>query len=134
MPAFFPIPRHFWNGLFGISNKSCFDFSFIPLIVAKRFHFSVPSVLGRGKSQQGPNPYSCLRHDYGFVFSQKLTHKHQGVSWCFIMVQNPWLTFPQFCAFPTNCLLQSVRSLMIVFLIDRTVLLQEFMNCSGRKQ
>ena len=28
-----------------------------------------------------------LRHDYGFVFVQKLTYKHQSVSWCVIMVQ-----------------------------------------------
>ena len=35
------------------------------------------SVLGRGKSQREPSPVNMfrLRHDYGFVFGQKLTHK-----------------------------------------------------------
>ena len=45
-----------------------------------------------------------LRHDYGLVFDQKLTHKHRCVSWCFVMVQNPGLVF---CAFLTNCFAQS---------------------------
>ena len=43
-----------------------------------------------------------LRPDYGFVFAQKLTYKHRSVSWCIIMMQNPWLVYPQFCTFLTN--------------------------------
>ena len=44
-----------------------------------------------------------LRHDYNFVFGQKLPYKHRYVSWCVNMVQSPWLVFSQFCAFLTNC-------------------------------
>ena len=44
-----------------------------------------------------------LRHEYGFVFGQKLTHKHRCESWCIIMLQNPWLVFRRFCAFLMNC-------------------------------
>ena len=68
-----------------------------------------------------------LNHNYGFVFGQKLPRKHQCVSWCVIMVQNPWLIFPQFCAFLTNCLPQSAHNFKVLFLIDGTTLWQEFM-------
>ena len=43
-----------------------------------------------------------------------LRNKHRCVSWCFVMVQNPGLVFPQFCE-PHN--------FMIVFLINRTTLI-----------
>ena len=68
-----------------------------------------------------------LRYDYGIVFGQKLTHKHRCVSWCVLIMQNPWLGFPQFCAFLTNCLAQSAHNFKVVFLIDRTTLWPEFM-------
>ena len=68
-----------------------------------------------------------LRHDYCFVFGQKLTHKHRCVSWCVIMMQNPWLVFPQLCAFVTKCFAQSAHNFNVVFLIDHTTLWQEFM-------
>ena len=88
----------------------------------------VSSVLLREKSQRGPNPANPgMRHDYDFVFGQKLTHKHQCVSWYVIMVQNPWLVFPQFCAFLTTCFVQSAHSVKVVVLIDHTTLWQKFM-------
>ena len=68
-----------------------------------------------------------LRHDYGFVFGQKLTHKHRCVSCCVIMIRNLWLVFPQFCAFLTNCFVQSGPNFKLVFVIDRTTLWQELM-------
>ena len=68
-----------------------------------------------------------LRHDYDFVFGQKLTHKHRYVSWCVIMVQNPCLVVLQFCAFLMNCFVQSAHNFKVVFVIDRTALWQEFM-------
>ena len=60
--------------------------------------------------------------------SQKLTHKQRCVSWCLIMMQNPLLVFPQFCAFLTNCFAQSAHNFKLVFLIDHTTLSQEFMK------
>ena len=69
----------------------------------------------------------CLRHDYGFVFGQKLTLKHQCVSRCVNMMPNPWLVFPQFCAFLTNFFAELAHNFKVVFLIDRTTLWQEFM-------
>ena len=83
-------------------------------------------VLGSGNGGQVPWIW-WLRHDYGFVFDHKLTHKHRCVSWCVIMVQNPWLVIPQFCAFLTNCLAQSAHNFKTVCLIDRTTLWQKFM-------
>ena len=53
--------------------------------------------------------------------------KHQCVSWCVIMMQNPWLFFPQFYAFLTNCFSQSAHKFKGEFLIDRMTLWQEFM-------
>ena len=38
------------------ANSSCFNFSFIPSIVAKSF----PPILGRGKSQRGPSPVNTV--------------------------------------------------------------------------
>ena len=58
---------------------------------------------------------------------KKPMHKHWCVSWCVIMVQNPWLIFPQFCTFLTKCLAQSAHNFKVVFLIDPTTLWQEFM-------
>ena len=79
-----------------------------------------------------------LRHDYGFGFSQKLTHKHGCMSWCISMAQNLWFVFPQFCAFPRNCFAQSAHNFKVVYLINRTTLWQEFMihhcHCNRRKQ
>ena len=74
-----------------------------------------------------------LRHDYGFIFSQKLTYKHRCVSWCLIMVQNPWLFFPQFYAFLTNCCVQLAHNFKVVFLIDHMTLWQEFMIHQSKK-
>ena len=68
-----------------------------------------------------------LSYDYGFVFGQKLKHKHRCMSWCVIMVQNPWLVLPQFCPFLTNCFVQSAYSFKVLFPVDHTTLRQEFM-------
>ena len=85
-------------------------------------------VVGREKVSGGKGlRIRQLRHDYGFVFGRKLSHKHQYVSWCFIIVQNPWLVSPRFCAFLMNGFAQSAHN----FLIDRTTLWQEFMMHHG---
>ena len=58
-----------------------------------------------------------LRNDYGFVFGQKLRHKHRCVSACVIMVQNLWLDFTQFRTFLANCFAQSAHNFMIVLTV-----------------
>ena len=52
-----------------------------------------------------------LRHNYGFVFGQKLTYKHRCVSWCVSL---------------TNCFAQSAHNFKVVFLIVRTTLWQSW--------
>ena len=127
---FFQFSKHFCYALIGIANSSCFDFSFIFSIVAKCFPFIAVFSFGKRKKSLGAKPVEYggwLKHDYGFVFGQKLTHKHRCVSYCVIMLQIPWLVFPQFCAFLTNCFAQSGHNYKLVFVIDRTTLWQEFM-------
>ena len=101
------------------------------------------SVLGREKIQKGSKFAECgdgdmttYTHSWHyspsvtwtwFVFGQKLTRKHQCVSWCVIIIQNPCLVFPQFRAFPTNCFTQSQHNFNVKFLIDCTTMWQEFM-------
>ena len=70
--------------------------------------------------------------EQGLYFSpnflgKKLTPKHQYVSWCVIVVQKPWLVFPQIYALLTNCFAQSAHNFKSVFLINRTTLWQAFM-------
>ena len=60
------------------------------------------------------------------LFLAKNSQASMCVSWCFIMVHNPWLAFPQFFAFLTNCFMQSAHNFKVVFIIDRTTLWQEF--------
>ena len=50
---FFQSQKHFWNTLFGISNGSCFDFSFISSIVEKRFSFIGFFSFGKRKKSAG---------------------------------------------------------------------------------
>ena len=81
------------------------------------------SISGRGNASEGPVRWIWwLRHDYGFVFDPKLTHKHRCISCCAIMVQNSL-----FCTFLTNSLTQLAHNFKIVFLIDRSILCQKFM-------
>ena len=95
------------------------SFLLSPQLQQNAFPSSMISVLGRGKNSV--RGLWWLKHDYGFVFRKKHTHKHRRVSWCVIMVQNP-----QFCAFLTKCFAQSVHNFKVVFLNDRTTLWQEF--------
>ena len=107
---FFQSSKHFWNRHFGIDNSSSFNSA----IVAKCFPFIDVFSFGKWKKSAGADEYGgWLRQDYGFVFGQKLSHKHQCVSWCVFMVQNPWLDFSQFCAFLMNCFSQSAHTLKI---------------------
>ena len=119
MTALFPILETLLKCALWYSQQLlCFDFSFISLIVVK----SVPSIgsFSFGKRKKVSTSSSPVNTgDYGFVFGHKLTHKHQYASWCVIMVQNPWLVFPQFFAFLTNCFAQSSHNFKVVFLIDR---------------
>ena len=106
-------------------NTSETRFLVSPTALVSIFHLStqsqqyvflslVSAVLERGKSQREPS--------YGFVFGQKLTHKHQCVSCYVIMVQNPCLVFAQFCVFLTNCFAQLMHKFKVVFLVDPTTL------------
>ena len=69
----------------------------------------------------------CLAWDSnpGFT-SNKPAHYLLEYGWCIIMLQNPWLVFPQFYALLTNCFTQSVQNFKVVFLVDRTTFWQEF--------
>ena len=117
MPAFFPI--------FETLLKLLFRFFFYLLNRSKTLslhrclQFWDEEKISRGQVR-------WIRHDNGFVFGQKLTDKHRCVSWCVIMVQNPWLVFTQFCAFLTNSFAQSAHNFQIIFRIDRTTLWQKF--------
>ena len=130
MPAFFfQFSKHFWNPLFDIANEPLFRFFLYLLNHSKTLSFHRCLQFWEEEKVSGCQVQwiRWLRHDYGSVFGQKLTHKHRCVSWCVIMLQNPWLVFPQFCAFLTNCLAQSAHTFKVVFLFDRTTLWQEFM-------
>ena len=88
MPTFFIILQT----LLGIANSSCFKCLYITSIT-----LSFLRCLQFWKEEKICEVWiRCLRwlrHTYGFVFGQKLTHRHCCVSWCVIMVQNPWLVF-----------------------------------------
>ena len=117
------------NALFSIANSTCFDFSCICSIVAKRFPFIGVFRLGKRKNSAGTKfgEYGVNHGFYGFVFGRKLPHKHRFVRWCVIMLQNPWLSFPQFSAFLTNCFVQLAYNSKKCYLTDRTTLWQEFL-------
>ena len=124
---FFQSSKYFWNALFAIANSSSFDFSCISSIVAKRFPFPAVFSFTKRKNVSGSQVWwiRWLRHDYGFVFGQKLTHKHRCVSWRVIILQNPWLVFPQFCEFLTNYCTQLAHNFKLIFLIDPTTRWQD---------
>ena len=69
---FFQSSKYVWNALFNIA-----DFSFISSILAKSF----PFIGGRQVRW-----IRWFRHDYGFVFGQKLTHK----DWCVLLKRAFW--------------------------------------------
>ena len=80
------------------------------------------------KIQRNPSPViAVVEAGLRFCFWPILQHKYRCVSWSVIMVQNPWLIFPQFCAFLMNCFAQSAHNFKIVLLIDHATLWQEFM-------
>ena len=65
---------------------SCFDFLLSLQSQPNAFLSSVSSVLGRRKVSDG-QARSIRWHDYGFIFVQKLKHKHGALSWCKIYVR-----------------------------------------------
>ena len=109
-------------------RRSGIDISFNSSILAKRFPFiGVFSFWEEEKVNGGQVLWiRWLRHDYDFLFGQKLKHKHRCVNWWVFMVQNPWLVFPQIYAFLMNCFSQSAHNFKVVFLIDRKTWWQEF--------
>ena len=65
MQASFQASKHFWNSLFVITNSSCFDLSFMPWIVAKRFPFI--SVLSFGKRKKSAEAKSGEYGGWGMI-------------------------------------------------------------------
>ena len=132
MPAFFPILETLLKRAFWYHHQFLLRFFFYLLNRSKTLSFYRCLQFWEEEKVSGDQVrwIRWLRHDYGFVFGQKLTHKHQCVSWYVITVQNPWLVFPQSYAFPMNCFAQSAHNFNMVFLSDRTTLWQEFMNTS----
>ena len=105
--VFFQFSKHFKSALFGIPNRSCFDFSFFVV-----FSF------GKRKKFAGAK--------FGEYGGQKATHEHRSVNWGLIMVQSPWLVFSQFCAFLKNFFAQSAHNFLVVFIIAHMISWQEF--------
>ena len=128
MPAFFPILETILKGSFCYRQQLLFRYFFYLLNHSKTVCFHRCRQFSEEENVSGRQLewIRWLRYDYGFVFGQKLTHKHRCVSWCVIMVQNPWLVFSQFCAFLTNCFAQSTHIFKVVLLINRTTLWQEY--------
>ena len=84
----------------GIANSSCFDISFISSIVAKCVPFIGVFNLERGKNQRGPSPANMMVEAWlRFCFWPKFSHKCRCMSWCVIMMQYPWLVFPNLMSF-----------------------------------
>ena len=129
MPAFFLIPEILLKRSSWHHQQLLFQFFFYLLNRSKTISFHRCLRFWQEEKVSGGQVRKIrwLRHDYGFVFGQKLTHKHRCVSCCLIMEQNPWLVFPQFCAFLSNCLVQSTHNLKVLLLIDRPTLWQEFL-------
>ena len=102
-------------------NSSCFNFSFISSIVAKRFPFiGVFSFMKRKKSA-GPSPVTKVVEAWlRFCFWPK-THAQSSM----LRYHGAWsmIGFPQSCTFLKNFFAHNFK---IVFLIDRTTLWQEF--------
>ena len=132
MTAFFPIletllKRTFWNRQ---QRLSLLWFLFHLLNRSKTLYFHRCLQLWEEEKVSGGQVQHIwwLRRDYDFVcFDQKLTHNHRSVSSCIIMGQNPWLVFPYLYVFLKNCFAQSAHNFKVVFFIDRTTFLQEFM-------
>ena len=136
MLAFFPILETL---LKCASPRLLFRFSFNLLHRSKTLSFQRCLRFWEEEKVSG-GQIRCIRwfrHDYVF-FCQKLPHKHRWKSWCVIIVQNPWLVFPQFCAFLTNCFAQSAHNFKLVFLFDPTILVARIhdtpSHCNWRKQ
>ena len=79
--CFFQSSKHFWNALFGIANSSWFDFFYLfnrsqTLCFHRCLQF-LEEAIKVNRSQV--RWIEWLRHDYGFVFGQKLTRIHRCV-------------------------------------------------------
>ena len=129
MAAFFPILLTLLKCVFLYRQQLLFRFFFYLLNRSKTLSFlRCPQFCEEKKVSGGQIRWiRWLGHNYGFVFSQNLTHKYRCMSWCVIMVQNSWLVFPQFCAFLTNCFAQSAHNFKAVNKETRTTLWIEFM-------
>ena len=104
MTAFFLILETFLKTHFLVRQQFLFRFFFYLLkrSITLSFHWCLQFWEDEKISGDQVRYIWWLRHDYGFVFRQKLMHKHRCVSWCVLMVPNQWLIFPQFCRFLTS--------------------------------
>ena len=115
MPAFCPILETLLKRAF--KYRSCFDFSFISLIVAKLFPFIGVFSFGKWKKSAGAK---CDEYSGWDMITVLFLAKNWFTS------IDMW-GFPQLCAFLTNCFAQSAHNFKVVFRNDRTTLWQEFM-------
>ena len=129
MLAFFPILDTLLKRAYWYRQQLLFRFFFYLNNRSKMLSFNRCLQFWEKKRVSGGKVWwiRWLSYDYGCVFDQKLTPKHRCVSCCVIMIQNPCLVFPQFCAFPRKCFAQSAHNFKVVCLIDRATLWQEFM-------
>ena len=105
IPAFIPILETF---LKLIANSSCFDFSFLLLSFLRCLQFWEEE-----KVSGDAWLWFCF---WPKTNAQKLMCELLY----YIMMQNPWFIFPQFCAFLTNCFAQTAHNFKVVFLIENT--------------
>ena len=102
--AFFPILETLLKRTFWYYQQLLFPFFFYLAIVTKQVSFR--SVFSFGNSQKSAGAKSGECGGWAMItllfLTKEITHKHRHVSWCVIIVQNPWLVFSRFCAFPMN--------------------------------
>ena len=125
MPQFFPILEILLKHTFSYRQQLLFRFFFYLLNRNKTLSFHRCLQFCEEEKVSGCQ-VRWLRHDYGFVFGQKLSYEHRCVSGCVIIVQNPRLVFREFCTILMNCLAQSAHNSEVVYLIDRTTMWHEF--------
>ena len=118
LQLFFQSSKHFWNAPFGIANSSCFHFSFISTIVAKRFPFVDVFSFGNRTKNAGAKYGEYGGWDIIAVLflvknsSTSIDVLGGALSWCKI---HEWFFH------------NSARFFKTVFFFVRTTLWQEFM-------
>ena len=141
MPAFFPILETLLKHALWYRQQHLFQFFFYLLNCTKTLSFHRRLQCREEENVSGGQVRwirSVVEAWLWFLFRPKSHAQHRCVSRCVIMVQNPWLVFPEFCAFLSNCVEQSAHSFKVVFLIYRTTLWQRIhdapRHCNRWKQ